>query len=736
MAPFTMFFRISALTLILISTPAFPRMFQSTIQANPAPGKSSVARVGDEFQFSYDSKLLYRYSSSSGATLNGLRAVTESGSEFWPSFGGGLTLKVGKETIQPTDPRIRYKRIAATMDKDTIIASWQLQSGATVIDYRYSFFMRGRTLVIRVEELNGATAASGFVLDRSLTVNPSAPRARALVVPSLPLCYVLLSNDVFTSLYFDWESTQASSISPYPQEEYKENSVNYSQYAEYLPRTDGKRNILRETIFLTVSPDLDDVLPPLTGPVSPEKRKAADRIVLSYFSPFPWLLRGVPHDIDPRRTQYLDSLRHLGIGNLAVIVKNWNNGQFDNRYPVYFPVTSWTEWEDRPRGWRPPGGGGGQNNLLRLRNKIVHDPSDPYDFALHENYVDFYQNTKHKWGWNQQRASLNCDGSLLRGFHHPRLGAIPVMKPSWVNDFARYWSGRIASTFHPTWGYLDVQSALPPSERVDFDASSANKRTRDAGKMLATLQAYRTTPAVLRSLYHGPVTGEGMYACLYAGYFDDFDGTILTADPRVNGIRAPLLVDFDLKEIHPRSTEHGVGHYDVFFSPIPESARQRDTSRLMLQQYLATELAFGHGGLISKGNLFDQTIRQAVIEYRLLFPVERAYMNAVPVSIEYSDGKRFFSASEYIRSYPGYADAANNKEFMSRVRVVYDNGVEVLVNRSSQPWRVTAGQTGGWFTWNIQGMLEPDAGTRQENAFTLKAECGWVCYVPNNVLKH
>ncbi len=721
-------------TFVLALGLAISPTYRTALQAGPEPvtpaPADSIAQVDDEYLFFFNGKVLYRYTVLSGATLNGLRAVAEDGSEFWPSFGGGMTVQLGSENVLPSDPRIHYTRLGANRRGDTVTATWRMQLGTISFDYQYQFSMRERTLVIRVAELNSATAASGFALDRSMTINPTEPKARPIVVPSLPLFHLLLSNKMFTSLYFDWETTQASTFTPYPEWQYPDNSVNYSQYAEYHPRTDGRRNVLKETIFLTVSPDLDDVLPTLSGPVAPMKNKAADRIVLSYFSPFPWLLKGTPRDIDPRHLNYLDSLRHLEIGNLAVIVKNWNNGQFDNRYPVVFPVATWESWENSPRGWRPPGGGGGQSNLLRLRNKIVNDPNYPYDFALHENYVDFYTNTKHKWGWNQQRAALNSDGSLLRGFTHPRFGKIPVMKPSWIGDYARYWSGRIASTLHPTWGYLDVQSAVPPWQRMDYDASSANKRPRDAGKLLATLEAYRATPAVLRSLYHGPVTGEGMYACLYAGYFDDFDGTILTADPRVNGVRAPLLVDFDLREIHPRSTEHGVGHYDVFFAPQPGSERQRDTSDLMLQQYLATELAFGHGGLISKGNIVDQTLKQAVIEYRVLFPVARAYMKALPASIQYSDGKTFVTASEYIRQNPGFADPENKKQFMARVKVVYDNGVEVFVNRSSEPWRVTAGLRGGWFSWNLADMAAPGAGLRQENEFVLKPDCGWVCYVP------
>jgi hypothetical protein len=165
-----------------------------TTQAFPGSAKDSISQVSNEFLFFYEGNVVYRYSTVAGATLNGLRAVAVDGSEFWPSFGGGLTVALDSENVGALDPRVHYTSLGTRRVADTLMASWRMQVGATTLDYRYSFWMKGRTLAIRVEELNGATVASGFALDRSMTFDPGSPKARAIPVPLLHLDVLRLGD--------------------------------------------------------------------------------------------------------------------------------------------------------------------------------------------------------------------------------------------------------------------------------------------------------------------------------------------------------------------------------------------------------------------------------------------------------------------------------------------------------------------------------------------------------------
>jgi hypothetical protein len=151
-----------------------------------------------------------------------------------------------------------------------------------------------------------------------------------------------------------------------------------------------------------------------------------------------------------------------------------------------------------------------------------------------------------------------------------------------------------------------------------------------------------------------------------------------------------------------------------------------------IQIYIATELAYGHAGLIDKSDIFDHTLEQAVLEYKHVLPMQLAYKNANPVSILYAYGnsESTLTASDYIAAHPNYWDI-NHADFMGRVKVTYNNGVVVCVNRSNSTWAVNGiGTAGGWFTRNIDGVSSPIAGASNTTSFTLKAGCGWVCYNP------
>jgi hypothetical protein len=88
----------------------------------------------------------------------------------------------------------------------------------------------------------------------------------------------------------------------------------------------------------------------------------------------------------------------------------------------------------------------------------------------------------------------------------------------------------------------------------------------------------------------------------------------------------------------------------------------------------------------------------------------------------------FYSASQYVALHKEF-DNASSTEFMGRVKVTYDNGTVVCVNRSPDPWKVSdIGESGGWFTYNTTEGL--DTGRLSSTRFTLKPYAGWVCYNP------
>jgi hypothetical protein len=70
---------------------------------------------------------------------------------------------------------------------------------------------------------------------------------------------------------------------------------------------------------------------------------------------------------------------------------------------------------------------------------------------------------------------------------------------------------------------------------------------------------------------------------------------------------------------------------------------------------------------------------------------------------------------------------------MAQVKVVYDNGTIVCVNRNPyKKWKVTLGSAGGWYNYHaiINNIDSLDTGASDSTTYQLPARNGWVVYAP------
>lgn len=735
---------ISFLILSLLATIVLPsKVFsQSTPMPSSPSGSNAIVVNGSNYYFLFNGDTLYKYtplasstfdnSKLAGATFNGIQAKGNNGQWFWPSYVGGFIAEFGSTLKYSWESDVYFDSVSCThRNNDTIIYRWRMRYNSEAFDFEYKLNITGRTLVIRVMALNSAQQPYKFTLDRSEQAS-ATPTPIIVKVPYLTLFNLLSTNSSVTSLFFDWEVTNCSRYEPpfKTGENFSSTSVRFGPEIYYLRKTNGLRNSLKETIYLTVSPDLDGALPNLPGSVAPRKDTSANRIVLSYHFPFPVLMS------PPSSYEYLDSIKNCGVDNVAVIIKDWQYGRFDHKLPAVLPPSDYNSAVCNMSAV----GYGGMQNLIAIRNKLVNLLN--YDFAVHENYADYYPDASSSYPGAKNYQS--GDRALLPN-SDPALGFLNCsniqsyrIKPSKLQEYASTWSGLIRDTLHPNWSYLDVHSAMNPSGSqnpddgvwnytygaIDYEASSDS-----AGMFLYALHKYRELPGILRNRYQGPVQGEGGNQMLYTGYFDDFEGRIKTADYTIVDQNAPLLVNFALNMIHPKSNQHGVGHIGMFLGQGNYDA----ITQADVQKYVATELAYGHGGLVTKAGSNDQSIYHATLEHNHVFPMQQAYMGKNPTSIQYWDDSihTFVPASDYVKNHPGYWNPSN-AHFMGRVKVTYNGSAVVCVNRSSSPWRVNGiGVAGGWFTQNTTDVSSPKAGTTDSTSFELKAYCGWVGYNPS-----
>jgi hypothetical protein len=649
------------------------------------------------FRFTYsgvDGTVDYEYAPGGNGSFHPLRCTVNGTNSFLPSNVGGLSLVSNVTEIYPWQAGVSFQLLDAHATNDTLLTTWKMSYGTNNLTYGYQFQISARTLVIQAAVSNGVSG--GLYFDRCEgATNPAIIR-----VPSLTTMNVLLAGGAFASLFVDWEVTEASDIG-WLDSPFSPTSVYFAQQARYLPRTDGTRNKLNETIYLTASPTLTDVLPNVTNPMSPLKSLVSQRIIFDYWqTPFSSAKSNV------------QSLRNAGVSNIWVIVHVWQNGGFDNKLPDVLPANS------------SYGGDAG----LRTLSETVR--TNGYLFSLHENYVDFYSNSV---SWNTNHVARNGDGSLKLAWYNSSTHIQSYeMKPSSVSNYLTTFAPQIHSNYTTTASFLDVHSAANPSYKVDYDAGVVN-----AGKFRETMTRYRSAAALLRNFHQGPVSGEGDAHMFYSGYYDDIEAQLncASAGGGIRGSWLPLLVDFDLLKLHDKTLTHGVGYYERYFCDFDGNSQFISFPKDKVLAYMAAELAYGRGGFIpSQDRVYDH-VEVAKLEQRHVLSAQKLYATAMPVSILYHDpaSNDLVTASDYIRRYPKTFDNATNASFMSQVRVTYDNGVVVCANRHpSQSWQVTLGHPGGWFNYNavMNGTSAQWVGTTNLTSYLLPANNGWVVFAP------
>ena len=694
-----MFFAFSESTIAQRST--IPSLNQGTYNNSVSFENSS-----DSYILSYSGKdvsIVYRYSIKKGYSFNGITTEVN-GYVFNPSYFGGISL------ISPDNKRfflwsegISSKLLKSSGKNNEVIAEWVINhANDFYFHYQYTLAIKGKTLIITVKDLGRiknypvqtyATLYS-FELDRcENTLNPVM-----IGIPYLTAVNVLYTNNYFVSMFFDWCKTNSSEIKPYGLK-YSGTSVYYSQNAVYNNKTNGKKNKLDETIYLTISENLEDVFPEIPNPEAKYKSESISHLIYDNWD------RGFQTILNNVKV-----LKEKNLDNIWLIVHNWQNGGYDNKLPDVLPANA--EF-------------GGNTALKELSSYCL---SEDYLFSLHENYSDFYPNAP---SYMRSDLALNQNQIPVKGWKTD-ISQAYLLKPSNIKKYLIPISSNIHNTFQTNSSFIDVITARSPSEYVDYDS-----KVNDAGKSTTSLKIICDVGDELRKIHKGPVSGEGYHQFYYTGYYDDFESQIQTGliddQHLTGGYYKPLLVDFDLRKMHDKTMVHGVGYLERFFYK-DDYWKYMGRSMDSLMICSATELAYGHGGFFQSSSIdFNQ---QALLEYKYVYPVQLLYGNAKALKILYNDNGNLLTASQYIKKYPNTFDKFDSDDFLSQVYIEYDNGVKVYVNRHPRrEWRINIeGDTNGWFDYH--GIVNREkvlyTGNSQPEDIILPSSNGWYCYSPVN----
>ncbi len=391
----------------------------------------------------------------------------------------------------------------------------------------------------------------------------------------------------------------------------------------------GKVARVNDLIAITLSDSVDKVLPSIPNPVSAYRQEIADRMVVEFW-----------YGNFDRIGETLDMYHEYGMDNIVAIIHRWQRYGFDTKYPDIFPP-------DPQRG-----------GLDTLRTVVKRAAEHGQKIALHENYADFYPEAP---SWNEADLMRTASGGFQEAWATSK-----HCSPSKMVSHAQKVMPLIKKELAPNAVFLDVHSALAPWFRVDFRADVPYSAQMKGNRIFTNdLWEYA------RKNYGGPVFGEGCFSWVHAGCIDSVD-----AQHKETG---RFFVDFALLKIRPQATNHGMGYYERWNQSgyEPKDWMIQVPSHWEMDDYRAAEVAFAHAANV--GSQANRIIELVAKEYYLVRPLISRQIDSKVVNIAYHDGKKWLSSSEAI-----IADAQK----VRCVRITYDNGLVVYVNRSSNPWEV------------------------------------------------
>lgn len=646
------------------------------------PFENRVFQEGNTYLLEYqDAQTLiqYRYTPASGS-LHDLQVVINNEPPFFPSNYGGPRFLVGEEDlpIWETEPE-QFTYTARIVNNSALEVTWQVSFGQVTIPYAYHFSIQGKTLRLKVE--TSSTELLAFTLDRS----EETPKARILTIPYLPLFNLLLYRQHFLSAYFDWTVTDASRLEPM-NEAISDQSLAFSQTAYYLPNTSGVRQPLHEIIYLTVSDKLDEVLPRLPFNPSPYRQLLAGKTILDL-----WAERSFTED-----SELVRELARRGISDLIVLRHNWQRCGFDDCYPNILPANSL---------W------GGDPALEELSHAAQQAG---YLFALHENYVDIYPNAE---DFTPELVALNPEGEPVPAWFNKTTGTQSILlSPPRSPQVASRFAPEIHRRYNTSAVYLDVSTAVNPSEKVDYNAVIAGN-----ARLRTTLESYRQLLEKVRQAHQSPVIGEGGYHLLYAGVAD----AVLAEDASRNqpgNLIAPL-VHFDLLRLHPHMVQFGMGFYPWYFAQ-GDQPKWFGYTEQEHYRYMANEIAFCHGAYIPTPDSLgedEQVLAFIEKEVTLVAPVHRRCALAKPLRLLYR-----------LNGEMSEVERALIENQLWQIFVEYDNGLQVWVNlHPFENWPVNLPLSPSWVSYSalVNGTRQDFVGAPVSSSYILPPN-GWLVMEP------
>lgn len=610
----------------------------------------------------------------------GRLAVREAVSGRFPLAGAGLYYRrIDGRLVAPRDfdPSWPVVAVAHGLVTDAVGAS---RLAITVTEQveglphakRYDLAPVGGALRVDLRSLDGPGSAAGRYAGAGGSWIEGAREAVAVRIPfmeAVPL--TLLDGRWFASTLLDLPRSRAGEILPRGPEADGGAFVNEAS-ALYPPDAAGTVSAVSETLWITLSPLVDDAFAEPPGPVAPHRAALASAAHVR-------LGGRAPAVTADDKAAYVERLAGWGVTDLIVHDAGWA----DPRVP--------------PPSLAPDAAAGGPDAARRLAAigrlaptvtytlTVAGCPDDPnpaYRAADRVTGRDGQPAEAEPWpcaGGSPASAWLLAPDGALRvaSANASTLGALGA---------AGVTLGDIGS-WNPTWPWPGAVDSV-----VDRGAPPTHPAT-----IGAVMGAYAGLFQLLQREV-GPVFGDGAPELVpelradafYAGYLDGFSPVL--AGPRADGGGAGahglVMPDYALLALRPRAAAYGFGPLDRFFG----HASGTSLSDADVDRYRALLLAYGHAAAWEAddpspggGVLTDA---QIVSLYALMRPLQVALQAADAVRVRYvgPDGQ----SRDLTRALIDGIDLTGPRLV---IETTSDTGLALWINLSDNVWRVDAAGT-------------------------------------------
>ncbi|MDD3154267.1 MAG: hypothetical protein PHS41_05315 [Victivallaceae bacterium] len=421
----------------------------------------------------------------------------------------------------------------------------------------------------------------------------------------------------------------------------------------YFPDSAGKRHTLRDRVLLCASGRLENVLPEIPNP---QLVQNFDELRKLYYVGLNWM-----------EPQFVRKMQSMGMQNLFVWLFWWGTpGFFPGDYKVRAahgdPAYSNFDF-CHIRDGAPHPGIFREMTHLQVKQQIL---DAGYQFGLFSYLTDINPTSKfYDRAWLQRNAAMQPSMGCLSALRiHP--WALPLYQKAIAEDIQRHW-GKVDGvysdviTYRPFYGHVvSMEAGTPGCGKADL--------TPYAQLCKQELDSFRNT------------FSEGYNHWLYAGMHSGSYGQILTANPKGPSV-LPLMPLFAVNRYNPKSMLLATtNNLHRFFQRSGKTMPRQDFHNDYVSQCFAAILGYGAAALHCQWDVSHTTWFGVAKMYYLFSPIQQHYLLRKASVVEYWNGKEFVDASEAVRS-GSYLDG--------RLRIVYDNGTEILVNyNGKESWQL------------------------------------------------